>query len=95
MGRNPLTILQFVSAYFQKLYLIKLYGPNNFEVRREYPFLIANDLEKAKNHAQIWSAKQLSLALNSLTIADLKLRKYPSPFQRSILTHCLRKIAEI
>ena len=94
-SKNPITILQFVRAYFQKLYLIKLYGPNSYNVRREYPFLIANDLEKAKIHEKRWSAKQLSIALNSLTIADLRLRKYSSSFQRSILTQCLRKIVDI
>ena len=94
-GKSPINILQFISAYFQKLSLIKLYGPNGFEVRREYPFLIANDLEKAKSHEKRWSPEQLSLVLNSLTISDLKLRKYSSLFQRSILTQCLHKIVEI
>ena len=94
-GKNPISILQFISAYFQKLYLIKLYGPNSFEARREYPFLIANDLEKAKNHEKRWSSEQLHRVLNTLTISDLKLRKYSSFFQRSILTQSLRKIIEI
>ena len=94
-GKNPINILQFISAYFNKLSLIKLYGPNSFEVRREYPFLIANDLEQATIHEKRWSPEQLSLALNSLTISDLKLRKYSSLFQRSILTQCLREIVEI
>ena len=94
-GKNPINILQFISAYFNKLSLIKLCGPNSFEVRREYPFLVANDLEKAKMHEKYWSSEQLSLALNSLTISDLKLRKYSSLFQRSILTQCLRKIVVI
>ena len=94
-GKSPITILQFISAYFHKLSLIKLYGPNSFEVRREYPFLIANNLEKAKIQAQRWSPEQLALVLNSLTISDLKLRKHPSFFQRSILTNCLRKIVKI
>jgi len=94
-GKNPISILQFISAYFNKLSLIKLYGPISFEVRREYPFLIANDLEKAKIHEKRWSPKQLSLVLNFLTISDLKLRKYSSGFHRSILTQCLRKIVEI
>ena len=94
-GKNPITILLFISAYFHKLSLIKLYGPNSFEVRREYPFLIANNLEKAKIHAQLWSLEQLALVLNSLTISDLKLRKHSSFFQRSILTQCLRKILKV
>ena len=94
-GKSPITILLFISAYFNKLSLIKLYGPNSFEVRREYPFLIANNLEKAKIQAQRWSPEQLALVLNSLTISDLKLRKHSSFFQRSILTQCLRKILKI
>ena len=94
-GKSPITILLFISAYFHKLSLIKLYGPNSFEVRREYPFLIANNLEKAKIHAQLWSLEQLTLVLNSLTISDLKLRKHSSFFQRSILTQCLRKILKV
>ena len=49
-SKSPISILQFVSAYFYKLSLIKLYGPTSFEVRREYPFLIAHDLKKAKQH---------------------------------------------
>ena len=91
-GKSPISILLFISAYFHKLSLIKLYGPNSFEVRREYPFLIANNLEKAKIQAQRWSPEQLAIVLNSLTISDLKLRKHSSFFQRSILTQCLRKI---
>ena len=94
-GKNPLTILQFIYSYFNKLFLIKLYGPSSFEAKREYPFLVANDLEKAKIHAKRWSPVQLSFLLNSLTISDLRLRKYSSSFQRSILTQCLRKIVDI
>lgn len=94
-GKSPTTILLFISAYFHKLYLIKLYGPNSFEVKREYPFLIANNLEKAKTHAQLWSSEQLVLVLNSLTISDLQLRKHSSFFQRSFLTQCLHKILKL
>ncbi len=94
-GKTPITILQFISAYFHKLSLIKFYGPNSFEVRREYPFLIANNLEKAKIHAQRWSTEKLTLALNSLTISDLQLRKHPTFLQRSILTQCLSKILKV
>ena len=94
-GKSPITILLFTYAYFHKLSLIKLYGPNSFEVRREYPFLIANNLEKAKIQAQRWSPEQLALVLNSLTISDLKLRKHSSFFQRSILTRCLHKILKL
>ena len=74
---------------------MKLYGSNSFEVRREYPFLIANNLENAKIHAQRWSNEKLTLALNSLTISDLQLRKHPTFLQRSILTHCLSKILKV
>ena len=94
-SKSPISILHFVSAYFYKLSLIKLYGPNSFEVRREYPFLIAHDLEKAKQHVNEWSLEQFSRVTDSLTASDLKLRKYPSLFQRSILTQCLHKIMEI
>ncbi len=94
-GKNPITILQFIYAYFNKLFLIKLYGPSSFEVRREYPFLVANDLEKAKIHAKRWSLVQLSFLLSSLTISDLRLRKYSSSFQRSSLIQSLHKILEI
>ena len=94
-GKSPITILLFISAYFHKLSLIKLYGPNSFEVRREYPFLIANNLEKAKIHAQRWSNEKLTLALNSLTISGLQLRKNPIFLQRSILTQCLSKILKV
>ena len=94
-GKSPVTILLFISAYFHKLSLIKLYGPNSFEVRREYPFLIANNLENAKIHAQRWSNEKLTLALNSLTISDLQLRKSPTFLQRSILTQCLSEIFKI
>ncbi len=94
-SKSPISILQFVSAYFNKLSLIKLYGPTSFEVRREYPFLIANDLEKAKQHVDQWSLQQISRVVDSLTKSDLKLRKYTSLFHRSILTQCLHKIMEI
>ncbi len=94
-GKSPISTLQFISAYFYKLSLIKLYGPTSFETRREYPFLISNDLEKAKIHVKQWSSGQLSRVANSLTISDLKLRKYSSLFQRSILTQCLHGILEI
>ena len=94
-GKSPLSILQFVSAYFYKLSLIKTYGPNSFEARREYPFLISSDLEKAKIHLKRWSSEQLTQAINSLTMSDLKLRKYPSLFQRSILTQYILGILEI
>jgi len=94
-GKSPITILLFISAYFHKLSLIKLYGPNSFEVRREYPFLMANNLEKAKIQAQQWSLDQLTNVLNSLTISDLKLRKHSSFFQRSILTQCLHEILKV
>ena len=47
-GKSPISILQFLSAYFHKLSLIKMYGPNSFEARREYPFLVSSDLAKAK-----------------------------------------------
>ena len=94
-GKNAVTILQFVYAYFNKLSLIKLYGPTSFEVKREYPFLISDDLEKAKILERRWSPEQLSLVLGSLTISDLRLRKFSSLFQRSSLTQCLRKIVEI
>ena len=94
-GKSPITILLFISAYFHKLSLIKSYGPNSFEVRREYPFLVANNLERAKIQAQRWSPEQLALVLNSITISDLKLRKHSSFFQRSILIQCLRKILKV
>jgi len=94
-SKSPISILHFVSAYFYKLSLIKLYGPTSFEVRREYPFLIAHDLEKAKQHVNQWSLQQISRVADSLTASDLKLRKYPSLFQRSILTQCLHKIMEM
>ncbi len=94
-GKSPITILLFISAYFHKLSLIKLYGPNSFEVRREYPFLIANNLENAKIHAQRWSNEKLTLVLNSLTISDLQLRKNPTFLQRSILTQCLSNIFKV
>ena len=94
-SKSPISILQFVSAYFYKLSLIKLYGPTSFEVRREYPFLIAHDLKKAKQHVNRWSLQQISHVTDTLTASDLKLRKYPSLFQRSILTQCLHKIMEI
>ncbi len=94
-SKSPISILHFLSAYFYKLSVIKLYGPTSLEVRREYPFLIAHDLEKAKEHVNQWSLQQISRATDSLAASDLKLRKYPSLFQRSILTQCLHKIMEI
>ena len=94
-GKSPISILQFISAYFNKLSLIKFYGATSFEARREYPFLISSDLENAKTHEKRWSSEQLSRANNSLTISDLNLRKYPPLFHRSILTQCLHRILEI
>ena len=94
-SKSPITILHFVSAYFYKLSLIKLFGPTSFEVLREYPFLIAHDLEKAKQHVKQWSLQQINWATDSLTASDLKLRKYPSLFQRSILTQSLHQIMEM
>ena len=94
LGKIPTSILQFLHAYFHKLSLIKMYGPSSFEARREYPFLISSDLEKAKIHLKRWSLEQLSQVTNSLTMSDLKLRKHPSLFQRSILTQYLHRILE-
>ena len=72
-----------------------MYGPNSFEARREYPFLISSDLTKAKSYLKKWSLEQLTQVTNSLTKSDLKLRKYPSLFQRSILIQQLYKILEM
>ena len=94
-GKSPIYILQFIFAYFYKLSLIKLHGPNSFDAKREYPFLRSNDLEKAKIHAKNWSLDQISRVADALTISDLKLRKYSSLFQRSILTQCFHKILTI
>ena len=94
-GKSPIYILQFIFAYFYKLYLIKLHGANSFDAKREYPFLRSNDLEKAKIHAKKWSIDQISRVADALTISDLKLRKYSSLFQRSILTQCFHKILTI
>ena len=94
LGKSPISILQFLHAYFYKLSLIKMYGPNSFEARREYPFLIRSDLEKAIIHLKRWSLEQISQVTNSLTMSDLKLRKHPSLFQRSILTQYLHRILE-
>ena len=95
LGKNPISILHFISAYFYKLSLIKLYGPTSYEAKREYPFLISGDLEKAKIHVKKWSSEQLSRAINSLAISDMKLRKYSSLFQRTIFTQSLHRILEI
>ena len=94
-GKSPIYILQFIFAYFYKLSLIKLHGPNSFDAKREYPFLRSNDLEKAKIHAKKWSLDQISRVADALTISDLKLRKYSLLFQRSILTQCFHKILTI
>ncbi len=94
-SKSPTSILQFVFAYFNKLSLMKLYGPNSFEAKREYPFLVFRDFEKAKSHADIWTTEQLKIVANCLTVSDLKLRKYPSLFHRSILNQCVHKIMEI
>ena len=53
------------------------------------------DLEKAKKHVNQWSLQQISRVTDSLTASDLKLRKYPSLFQRSILTQCLHQIMKM
>ena len=87
--------LQINLFYFHKLSLIKIYGPNSFEARREYPFLISSALAKAKTYLKKWSLEQLTQVTNSLTTSDLKVRKYPSLFQRSILTQKLYKILEM
>jgi DNA polymerase III delta subunit len=94
-GKNSIPILQFISAYFNKLTLIKLFGASNFKVRREYPFLVSNDLERAKTHTTKWTSEQLKIATNSLATSDLRLRKYPSFYHRSILNQCFHKIMEI
>ena len=94
-GKNSVSVLQFISAYFNKLTLIKLFGASSFEVRREYPFLVFNDLEKAKTQTTEWTSVQLKIATNSLTNSDLRLRKYPSIYHRSILNQCFHKIMEI
>ena len=73
--QSPISILQFVSAYFYKLSLIKLYGPTSFEVRREYPFLVAHDLEKAKQHVNKWSLQQISRATDSPHCFRFKIKK--------------------
>ena len=94
-GKSPISILQFIFAYFYKLSLIKMHGPNSFDAKREYPFLRSNDLEKAKIHAKKWSLDQISRVADALTISDIKLRKYSLLFQRSILTQCFHKILKI
>ncbi len=72
-----------------------MYGPNSFEARREYPFLVSSDLTKSKSYLKKWSLEQLTKVTNSLTTSDLKLRKYPSSFQHSILTQQLYRILEM
>lgn len=94
-GKSSISILQFLSAYFYKLSLIKMYGPNSFEARREYPFLVSSDLTKSKSYLKKWSLEQLTQVTNSLTKSDLKLRKYPALFQRSILIQQLYRILEM
>ena len=94
LGKNPISILQFLYAYFHKLSLIKLYGPTSYEARREYPFLFADDLETAKVQVKRWSTEQLNRATDSISVSNLKLRQYSSLFQRSILTRCLHKVME-
>ena len=94
-GKNSISVLQFISAYFYKLNLIKLFGASSFEVRREYPFLVSNDLAKANTQITQWTSEQLDLATNSMTVSDLKLRIYPSFYHRSILNDCFHKIMEI
>ena len=94
-GKSPETILQFIYSYFNKLSLIKLFGSNSFEAKKEYPFLFYNDLEKAKIQAKKWSTEQLNNATDSIALSNLKLRQHSSLFQRSILTHCLHKLLEL
>ena len=94
-GKGPESILQFIYAYFNKLSLIKLFGSNSFEAKKEYPFLFFNDLEKAEMQSKKWSTEQLNHATDYIAALHLKLRQYSSLFQRSILTHCLHKLMEL
>ena len=94
-GKSADSILQFIYAYFNKVSLIKLFGSNSFEAKKEYPFLFYNDLEKAKIQAKKWSTEQLNNATDSIALSNLKLRQYSSLFQRSILAHCLFKLMEL
>ena len=94
LGKNPISVLQFIYTYFHKLSLIKLYGPTSYEARREYPFLFADDLETAKIQVKGWSTEQLNRATGSIAVSNLKLRQHSSLFQRSILTQCLHKLME-
>ena len=94
-GKGPDTVLQFIYAYFNKLSLIKLFGSTSFEARREYPFLFSNDLEKAKIQSKKWSIEQLNHATDSIAVSNLKLRQYPSSFQRSILAQCFHTLMEL
>ena len=52
---------------FYKLSLIKLYGPNSFEVQNVNILFLLHDLEKAKIHVKKWS-QQISRVTDSLTI---------------------------
>ena len=91
-GKSADSILQFIYAYFNKVSLIKLFGSNSFEAKKEYPFLFFNDLEKAEMQSKKWSTEQLNHATDYIAALHLKLRQYSSLFQRSILTHCLHKL---
>ena len=95
MGKTPIAIMHFVGAYFYKLSLIKIYGASSFEVRREYPFLISGDLDRAQIQSKRWTSQQLREVTNLLTAADIKLREHGSLFQRNILTLCLHQLMEI
>ena len=94
-GKSAESILQFIYAYFNKLTLIKLFGSNSFEAKKEYPFLFYNDLEKARMQSKKWSTEQLNHATDYIAALHLKLRQYSSLSQRSILTHCLHKLMEL
>ena len=93
-GKSADSILQFIYAYFNKVSLIKLFGSNSFEAKKEYPFLFFNDLEKAEMQSKKWSTEQLNHATDYIAALHLKLRQYSSLSQRSILTHCLYKLME-
>lgn len=93
-GKSPNAILYFIGAYFYKLTLIKLYGIASYEVKREFPFLIAKDMSQAKILATKWTLNQLRNAINSLTILDLEMRNQSSLFQSTILVQGFNKIME-
>jgi DNA polymerase-3 subunit delta len=93
-GRKPMNIIQFLTSYFRKLFLIEIYGEKSSEVKREFPFLYGKDIQIAITQSRKWGKFNLHKVLKFLTIADLDLRRKNSEVEFILFTNYILKIRD-